>query len=162
MTTVVLTTEVLEQLSAHVEAAYPEEGAGFLFGDLDGEQRIVRAILSLPNAREAEARHNRFLITPQDYVQAEQRAVQAGLEVLGVFHSHPDSPNIPSEFDRQWALPYFIYFITTVEQGKSKNHRVWILHPDRSGFDEITLQVVPSSPSPLRSTPLGQTASSIE
>ncbi len=160
MPSLICTPELLEQIAAHLEAAYPDEGAGFLLGDLDGERRVLRAILPLPNAREAEARHNRFLITPQDYAQAELRAAQASLEVLGVFHSHPDSPNLPSEYDRQWALPTFIYLITTVRQGKAQDHRGWMLREDRSAFEEITFQVLstslPSFPSPTE----GQAASS--
>ncbi|MCX8062602.1 MAG: M67 family metallopeptidase [Anaerolineales bacterium] len=145
MSSLLIPAELLEELSVHLAAAYPDEGAGFLFGQIVGEVRRVQEILPLPNAREAEARHNRFLITPQDYAQAEQRAARSGLDVIGVFHSHPDSPNVPSEFDRQWALPYFVYLITIVTQGKVESHRVWLLREDRSAFDEITLEIIPSA-----------------
>lgn len=154
MTTLSLPATLLEELSRHLESAYPDEGAGFLFGEIEGQLRRVRAILPLPNAREAVARHNRFLITPQDYAWAEQRAAQAALDVLGVFHSHPDSPNIPSEFDRQWALPYFAYLITTVKQGIADQHRVWMLREDRSAFDEIPLQIDAETIPPQSANPL--------
>lgn len=153
MTSLTIPADLLAQLSAHLEAAYPEEGAGFLLGKIVGEGRLVRAVFPLPNAREAAARHNRFLITPQDYARAEQRAAQANLDVLGVFHSHPDSLNIPSEFDRQWALPYFAYLITTVTQGKAEHHRVWLLHDDRSRFAEIALEITPASLTERSETP---------
>lgn len=153
MTTLFLPATLLEELSRHLETAYPHEGAGFLFGETEGHLRRVRAILPLPNAREAAARYNRFLITPQDYARAEQRAAQAALDVLGVFHSHPDSPNIPSEFDRQWALPYFAYLITTVNQGIASQHRVWMLREDRSAFDEIPLQIGEETIPPQRANP---------
>ncbi len=158
MTALLLPTELLEELSLHLETAYPDEGAGFLIGEIQGEQRWVRKVLPLPNAREAEARHNRFLITPEDYAQAERQAVQAGLDVLGVFHSHPDSPNCPSEFDRQWALPYFVYLITTVKRGKADHHRVWLLRSDRSAFDEIALEILPRVSSPSSVEPFTQSA----
>lgn len=162
MTILVLPIELLEELSLHLEAAYPDEGAGFLIGDIQSDVRQVRMILPLPNAREAEARRNRFLITPQDYAQAEQHAAQAGLDVLGVFHSHPDSPNIPSEFDRQWALPYFAYLITTVNQGKASSHRVWLLNEDRSAFDEIPYQFLSTSLQPSTTSHLEQAARNSE
>ncbi|GAB4472524.1 MAG: M67 family metallopeptidase [Anaerolineales bacterium] len=146
MTTLVISAELLEALSTHLEAAYPDEGAGFLFGVLTADQRHVRAVFPLPNRREAEARHNRFLITAQDYAQAEQRAAEEGFDVIGVFHSHPDSPNVPSEFDRQWALPYFAYWITTVNQGKCAAHRVWLLREDRASFVEISFRIVAETP----------------
>jgi len=109
----VVENRLIEQINAHVEKAYPEEGAGFLIGD-EGE---VKEILALSNAREDAARHNRFLITPEDYLKAELKADSLGLSLIGVFHSHPDCPNVPSEYDREWAQPFFSYIITRVEEG---------------------------------------------
>jgi len=126
----------LEVICRHVESAYPEEGAGFLLGAA-GE---VKEILALPNAREDEARHNRFLITPQDYMQAEVKALESGMDLIGVFHSHPDCPNIPSEYDREWAQPFFSYVITRVDKGKAVSHRSWRLREDRAGYEEETIQ----------------------
>ena len=127
-----ITTDILDEMSKHVEAAYPEEGAGFLIG-VEGE---VQQILSLPNAREDEARHNRFLFTPEDYLKAELKADSLGLSLIGVFHSHPDCPNVPSEYDREWAQPFFSYIITRVDQGKAVNSRSWRLVEDRSTYEE--------------------------
>jgi proteasome lid subunit RPN8/RPN11 len=128
---------LIGEINAHVEKAYPEEGAGFLLG-LEGE---VKAILALPNAREDEARHNRFLITPEDYLKAEMKADDLGLNLIGVFHSHPDCPNIPSEYDREWAQPFFSYIITRVDKGKAVDHRSWRLIEDRSKYDEEEIKI---------------------
>ena len=125
----------LAQIHAHGEQAYPEEGAGFLFG-ADGDERAVQAIFTLSNAREHEARHNRYLITAEDYLKAEMEAERLGLQLIGVFHSHPDHPNRPSEFDREWAQPFFSYLITSVETGKAIESRAWRLVEDRSKFLE--------------------------
>jgi proteasome lid subunit RPN8/RPN11 len=127
-----ITRELLNQIHARGEEAYPEEGAGFLIGR-DGK---VDQILPLPNAREDEARHDRFLITPQDYLKAELAADKLGLSLIGVFHSHPDHPNRPSEYDREWAQPFFSYIITTVNQGQAIESRSWKLLEDRSKFEE--------------------------
>ncbi|MDQ2692570.1 MAG: M67 family metallopeptidase, partial [Chloroflexota bacterium] len=112
--------------------AYPEEGAGFLIGS-DGK---VEDILPLENAREDGARHNRFLITPEAYLNAEMTADRLGLSLIGVFHSHPDHPNRPSEYDREWAQPFFSYIITSVNEGKAAGSRSWRLLEDRSEFEE--------------------------
>jgi proteasome lid subunit RPN8/RPN11 len=128
---------LIGEINAHVEKAYPEEGAGFLLG-MEGE---VKAILALPNAREDEARHNRFLITPEDYLKAEMKADDMGLSLIGVFHSHPDCPNIPSEYDREWAQPFFSYIITRVDKGKAVNHRSWRLIEDRSKYEEEEIKI---------------------
>ena len=128
---------LLEQMNAHVETAYPEEGAGFLLGE-EGE---VKEIIALSNAREDGARHNRFLFTPEDFLQAELKADGLGIRLIGVFHSHPDCPNVPSDYDREWAQPFFSYIITRVDGGKAVNSRSWRLAEDRSKFEEETIQV---------------------
>ena len=133
----VVSNELIEQINSHVEEAYTEEGAGFLIGE-DGE---VKEIIALSNAREDEARHNRFLITPEDYLKAELKADSLGLSLIGVFHSHPDCPNVPSEYDREWAQPFFSYIITRVDEGKAVNHRSWRLVEDRSKYDEEEIKI---------------------
>jgi proteasome lid subunit RPN8/RPN11 len=135
--------DILAQIYAHGEAAYPEEGAGFLLGYDDGKQRHVAQIFVTENAREDEARHNRYLVTPQEYLQAEVAAELLGLSLIGVFHSHPDHPNRPSEFDREWAQPFFSYIITSVNEGQAVEARSWRLAEDRSEFEEeeINLKV---------------------
>ena len=133
----VVSNDLIEQINKHVEEAYPEEGAGFLIG-VEGE---VKEILALPNAREDEARHNRFLITPEEYLKAELTADKLGLSLIGVFHSHPDCPNIPSEYDREWAQPFFSYVITRVDEGKAVNSRSWRLIEDRSKYEEEEIKI---------------------
>ena len=129
--------ELIGRINAHVEEAYPEEGAGFLIGD----NGAVKEILALSNAREDAARHNRFLITPEDYLKAELKADSLGLSLIGVFHSHPDCPNVPSEYDREWAQPFFSYIITRVDEGKVVSHRSWRLAEDRTTYAEEEIEI---------------------
>lgn len=133
--------DLLDQIHAHGEQAYPEEGAGFLIGN----EGSVENILPLDNAREDGARHNRFLITPEDYLRAELTADRLGLSLIGVFHSHPDHPNRPSEYDREWAQPFFSYIITTVNEGKAIASRSWRLLEDRSRFEEEEIRITDST-----------------
>jgi proteasome lid subunit RPN8/RPN11 len=132
----------LGEIQAHGEFAYPEEGAGLLLGAQEGEVRHISAIYGIGNAREKTARHNRYLLTPEDYARGEQKAEQEGLGVMGVFHSHPDHPSQPSEFDREWAIPWFSYIITSVEKGKAASTRSWQLAEDRSKFEEEPVKIV--------------------
>jgi proteasome lid subunit RPN8/RPN11 len=131
-----LTEEILAEIHAHGEQAYPEEGAGLMLGKDDAQGRVVKAIFPLTNAREETARHNRYLITPQDMLAGELEADRLGLDVVGVFHSHPDHPNLPSEFDREWALPWFSYLITSVQGREAVASRSWRLTDDRKRFFE--------------------------
>ena len=132
---------VLHQIHAHGESAYPEEGAGFLLGEANGDRRGVVAILTIDNAREETARHNRYLITPHDMQRGEQEAARQGLDIIGIFHSHPDYPNHPSEFDREWALPWYSYIITSVARDNVAESRSWRLTDDRSKFKEETINI---------------------
>ena len=133
--------DILRQIHAHGESAYPEEGAGLLLGTADGDHKQVLVMMGLSNAREQAARHNRYLITPQDMLHGEQEAQRLGLDVLGVFHSHPDHPNRPSDFDREWAMPWYSYVITSVQAGQAVESRSWRLEEDRSAFIEEQIQV---------------------
>jgi proteasome lid subunit RPN8/RPN11 len=137
-----ISKEILIAIHQHGEEAYPEEGAGLMLGKADGTIKRVEKILPLTNTREDEARRNRYLLNPQDYLHGEQEAARLGLDVLGVFHSHPDHPNRPSEFDREWAMPWFSYLITSVLQGKAVESCSWLLAEDRSAFSEENLDIM--------------------
>jgi proteasome lid subunit RPN8/RPN11 len=136
---------ILQQIHSHAENAYPEEGAGLMLGSSQGGGRTVKSLLFLDNAREDGARHNRYLITAEDMLQGEREAEHLGLSILGIFHSHPDHPNIPSDFDREYAIPWYSYLITTVQQGQALESRCWRLVEDRSGFDAEDLVISPGN-----------------
>ena len=135
---ILIPPDLLSKIHAHGERAFPDEGAGFLFGK-DGDVRHVLGLYELPNAREDAARHNRYLITPQDYLKGELEAERLGLDVIGVFHSHPNSPNQASEYDRDWAQPFFSYVITSVYAAKALESRSWRLSEDRAQFMEESI-----------------------
>lgn len=135
---------LLKAIHAHGEAAYPEEGAGLLLGEVTPQAKVVTRLMSFENAREASARHNRYLLTHHDYLAGEEEAARYGIDVIGVFHSHPDHPNAPSEFDRDWAMPWFSYLITSVYCGVALGTKSWMLNESRSAFDEELIEGVKS------------------
>lgn len=137
-----LPEELMDKIHAHGEETYPEEGAGLLLGREEGDCRVIVDILPLPNSREDSARHNRYVITPQHLFEGEKQAEARGLDIIGVFHSHPDHPNRPSEFDRTWAVPWFSYIITSVKQGQAVGSRSWRLADDREKFNEEQIVVM--------------------
>ena len=136
---VIIPKDQMALIHANGVKAYPDEGVGFLFG-LDGVVRQVKAVYNLPNTREKEARYDRFLVAPQDYLKGEWEAERLGLDVIGVFHSHPDSSNLASEYDREWAQPFFSYVITSVYTGQALESRSWRLTEDRSRFLEELIE----------------------
>ena len=136
-----LSPDHLRAIEAHGESTYPNEGAGFLLGVLEGNAVQVSHLLPIDNKREAEAQYNRYELSPQDFARAELEADKQGISLVGVFHSHPDHPARPSEFDRDHAWPNFTYLITSVEKDKAKVTTAWRLRPDRTAFDEDTIKL---------------------
>jgi len=135
-----LPSNILSQIHKHLEAAYPDEGAGLLLGNTHEDYRQVVSITEMTNSREGVARKRRYLIDPKEFLNAERKATMQGLEIIGVFHSHPDHPSEPSEFDREWALPWFSYLITSIQSGKAANSRSWRLREDRTKFLEEKIE----------------------
>ena len=115
----------------HGEETFPHECCGALIGSGDR----VTAAVPLPNTTE-EGPRRRFLVRPSDYRMAEQRATELAGELLGFYHSHPDHPARPSQFDLDHAWPTFAYVIVSVMAGASAVMTVWFLKEDRSSFDE--------------------------
>ncbi len=127
--------DALQALRAHGEADYPHEACGLLVGtdDADGVRRIVAA-RALPNVREAEARHHRFLIEPTDLVRAERAARAEGKDVVGFYHSHPDHPARPSRYDLEHAWPFYTYVVVAVSAGRAVEANAFRLAEDRAQF----------------------------
>jgi proteasome lid subunit RPN8/RPN11 len=133
--TLTLGTNDHESIRRHGESTYPEECCGFLLGTGDGDDKNVVGILRADNQRRDSAR-NRYLIAPEDYLAAELQAQRSGLEIVGFYHSHPDSEARPSEFDRKQALPWCSYLIVTVVGGRAEGLSSWVLAEDHSEFIE--------------------------
>lgn len=139
----VLSDDQLDVIKRHGQSTYPEEGGGLLLGRFDDGRVIVDEIRVLPNTWEVDAERRRRYLIPSNVMLREQRAADArDLDVVGYFHSHPDHPAEPSQFDRDHALPNWSYVIVSVRQGQAGEVLAWRLREDRSAFDaqEIVLQ----------------------
>ncbi len=108
--------------------SYPDECCGFFFGEEDASgNRAITHVLVVNNAKEGDKKR-RFEISPKDYMKAERFAEDNSLQLLGVYHSHPNHPAIPSEQDRLSAQPYFSYIIIAVFNKEIKDIRSWRLN----------------------------------
>ncbi|WP_273843595.1 M67 family metallopeptidase [Rubrobacter calidifluminis] len=128
----------IRNIEEHAREAYPEECAGVLVGMNAGETKIVVDVWRAENTHEGE-RERRFLIEPLKIREFEERAEEREMEVLGFYHTHPDHPAEPSEYDREHAWPGWSYVIASVGADGIKDIRSWVLKADRSGYDEETL-----------------------
>ena len=119
----------LDEMYGDALESFPDECCGFFFGKEIGEERIITNILTVNNSKEGDKRR-RFEIAPKDYLNAERFADENELHFLGVYHSHPNHPAIPSEHDRVAAQPYFSYIIISVKENEIADIRSWQLNED--------------------------------
>jgi len=134
-----LSPRAVAAIMRHGAETYPYECCGALIGsthengDVEaGEARPLENVTS-------EGPRRRFLVSAQDYVQSEAYARRAGAELLGFYHSHPDHPAEPSQYDLDHAWPNFSYVIVAVGAGRPGDLRSWRLRADRSSFEEETV-----------------------
>ena len=142
--------ELSERIRDHGAETYPHECCGALLGS-DGEgAREIAEIVPLTNQRNDSPR-NRFSITPEDVRDAETAARKAGLDLIGWYHSHPDAPARPSEFDREHAWPWYSYIIVSVQERVPRDMNSWRLSDDRGHYDAEEI-VIDTRASEARST----------
>ena len=135
-----LNEQLVSRIRAHGVESYPHECCGALLGRDAESDREILELLPLDN-RNAESPGNRFVINSEDVRRAEQVAGARGLELVGWYHSHPDHPALPSEFDRAHAWPWYSYVIVSVEQHKPGQLSSWRLENDRARFTPERIEV---------------------
>jgi len=133
--TLVLDPRHVAAIRRHGEADYPAEACGLIGGALEGDRKVVVQLVPLMNQRTDSAR-NRYLIDPESFRRAQEKLERDGLDVIGVYHSHPDHPPAPSAFDREHAWPWLSYVIVGVGHGRAGELKSWVLTHDRGTFDE--------------------------
>jgi proteasome lid subunit RPN8/RPN11 len=131
--------ELVRRIHAHGVETYPHECCGALLGREADSSREVIDLLQLSNRR-LDSPRNRFEVTPDDVRLAERTAREKKLDLLGWYHSHPDAPARPSEYDRDHAWPWYSYIIVSVEKGEPCDTRSWRLQDDRSGYEPEVIE----------------------
>jgi proteasome lid subunit RPN8/RPN11 len=131
----VLTEAQIDQLEREAVAAYPEECCGILFGIERDGRRMITMLHPVENEYEKPQRSRRFSIAPRQLLDAENCAAERGERVIGYYHSHPDHPAIPSEFDRERAWPFYSYVIVSIERGRAREIRSWQLNEQDQQFE---------------------------
>jgi proteasome lid subunit RPN8/RPN11 len=151
--TLKMSADIAQRIRQHGAETYPHECCGALLGrdNVDGEAttaggvqlplREVAASYPLTNRRD-DSPHNRFSVTAEDVREAEKAARDKNLDVVGWYHSHPDHPAKPSQYDREHAWPWYSYVIVSVANGKPADMTSWRLSDDRSDYacEEITIR----------------------
>jgi proteasome lid subunit RPN8/RPN11 len=131
-----LSQQLLHQIHGHLESGYPNEACGVMLG----KGSVITEVVSADNQRTDSAR-NRYLIDPLAYMRIEREADKRGLDVIGIYHSHPDVAARPSQFDLENAWPNLSYLIVSVAKGKAVESHSWRLREDRSAFDHEAVEI---------------------
>jgi len=131
-----LTQQQLSEMRAHGERDYPFECCGLMLGRFEDGRKNVVETYSISNAREEEAKRNRFLIRPEELLRGEKYARGKHLDVVGFYHSHPDDRAVPSQYDLEHAWPTYSYIVVSVEKGRAVDLQSWEMESDRSRFNE--------------------------
>jgi proteasome lid subunit RPN8/RPN11 len=140
---VYVTEEAAGEIAQIGERGFPHEICGLLLGKETDGKRVISALVPIDNSFEEGEQYHRYLITPDAMFRAEREARRQHLDVLGVYHSHPNSPARPSEYDRDHAAwTAWSYLIVSVNDGKAGDLLAWSLREDRSAFDPVYLEIV--------------------
>lgn len=136
-----LTDAQRAEMRSHGERDYPYECCGLLVGRFarEGRKEVVETY-PISNAREEEAKRNRFLIRPEELLRGERHARSRGLDVVGFYHSHPDEEAVPSGYDLEHAWPTYSYIVVSVRGGRAVALRSWEMEADRSRFNEEEIE----------------------
>jgi proteasome lid subunit RPN8/RPN11 len=137
---ITIAEQQLTEIREHGVRDYPYECCGLLLGRFDVNVKTVRETYAISNAREESAKRNRFLITPKELMRGERYAREHDLEVVGFYHSHPDSPAVPSQYDLEHAWPTYSYIIVSTSAERANDLFSWEQEPDRSRFNQEEIQ----------------------
>lgn len=120
---------------------FPHECCGVILGDLVDGVKVVRELRPLSNVHE-DGHERRYLVSPDEMLTLMQEERRTKRKILGFYHSHPNHPAIPSEYDRDWASPWYTYIIVSIIDGKPDIISSWLLQDDRLAFtpDEIEIE----------------------
>ena len=140
MIPLVLSDELRRRIEAEGAAAFPNECCGILVGrdvsESQGRRRIVEKLLPGKNVFEADEQYHRFSIDPRLQLKAEREAEAEGRMVLGFYHSHPNHPARPSEYDREHGWPFYSYVIVSIMNGQPADLTSWVLNDQTKQFEK--------------------------
>lgn len=144
-----LAAEHIRAICAHAQSTYPQECCGLLLGKLSQNGKILIDAIATENVWSVEAvesfseidtkwqlsenKSTHYTIAPKEILRVQKESRDRSLDIIGIYHSHPDHPAIPSEFDRVCAWQAYSYIIVSVPQGKAGELQSWCLD-DRHQF----------------------------
>ncbi len=106
-----------EVMVRHAEATYPRECCGVMIGSIDGDQKRVTEAFALENMY-VGGQEDRYEIRPEDLLNSDREARKQGLDLIGIFHSHPDCAAYFSKTDLENSCPWYSFVVLSIQKGK--------------------------------------------
>jgi proteasome lid subunit RPN8/RPN11 len=110
---------------AHARSTYPNECCGAMLGTIDGEQKTVRVSMQLQNAFEG-AQAARYELRPEDLLAADKAARERQMDLIGIYHSHPDCDAYFSKTDLQNSCPWYSFVVLSIQKGEFHHANSWL------------------------------------
>jgi proteasome lid subunit RPN8/RPN11 len=142
MITLLLPASMARQIESEGAAAYPNECCGIMYGRDTEKGRIVESLEPVANVFDETERYHRFSISSKQLMEAEKKAGKEGRLVLGFYHSHPDHPARPSEYDREHAWPFYSYVIVAIAKREAVDMTSWMLDEQTEVFNRQDIEDV--------------------
>lgn len=130
--------EPWEQMVAHARATYPNECCGAMLGNLDGGRKLVSATMPLENASQAN-RRIRYELRPEDLLRADREARARNMDLIGIYHSHPDCGAYFSETDLKNSCPWYSFVVLSIQQGEFDHANSWLPNPEQTAAEKEEL-----------------------
>lgn len=132
---------IVAAIVEHARDAAPEECCGFLIGSEREPRRVVEARRARNVAE--EDRRRRYRVDPVELLHADEDARAKRLDLIGIYHSHPDHPAVPSEYDRTHAVTWYTYVIQGIVDREPGELTAWRFDGSKGRFEPEDLRVRP-------------------
>lgn len=133
-----ITPEAWEVMVSHAEKTFPNECCGAMLGIIDGSRKTVTRAIPMKNSY-AGAQASRYELRPEDLLEADRTARAAGLDLIGIFHSHPDCDAYFSKTDLENSCPWYSFVVISVKGGKFDHANSFLPNADQTAAEKEDL-----------------------
>jgi proteasome lid subunit RPN8/RPN11 len=131
--------EAWDVMVSHARAAYPNECCGAMLGSIDGSEKLVRVAIALENAFDG-AKAARYELKPQDLLAADAEARRREMDLIGIFHSHPDCDAYFSKTDLENSCPWYSFVVLSIKKGEFDHANSFLPDPDQTSADKEEME----------------------
>jgi proteasome lid subunit RPN8/RPN11 len=127
------------EMVAHAEATYPNECCGAMLGLIDGGLKTVRVALRLDNAA-AGSQLAYYELRPEDLLRADRKARELKMDLIGIYHSHPDCDAYFSQTDLKNSCPWYSFVVISIQNGRFDHANSWLPNAEQTAAEKEELK----------------------